>query len=451
MKAKSAEGGLLIRHDGSPLHGRMRLDGGKHAFAHTLACAALADEGQLTGVPDHVDARTLRTVLGMVFQDVAYRPENGVLTFAQPVRTGRITVGAELSVRSRSLFCLLPTLLTRADEVVVEAAPRGCDIGERPDEWYLRTLGEFGVQVVRVDGATRLSWQQRRPARITFAYPTMTGTVVAVAAAAAVPGTSTISHASVEPSCDELLGCLRAMGGDVIGALPDITVSGADRYRAVDWAVAADRIHAVTYLTAALLTRGKVTVEAATDLRIPRFVEFLRESGARVLDEGHALTAGFPASSDGRPAALRAVSLATGSEPLFSSDWGPFAVLLMALRSRGTAVVTDDVFANRWQFVENLRAHGLQGVSTRKGSVRGRAGVIAEVTGAFDGTLRGGAFGRCPDIRGTAALVLAALVADGPCIIADDFHLRRGYADLPAGLVALGARAVAPLNMEVNA
>ncbi|MFD5446007.1 hypothetical protein [Streptomyces tendae] len=442
---------LTIHHDGRPLRGRLRLDGGKHAFAHSLACAALADEGRLTGVPDHIDAQALRAALHLVFRDVTYQADEHVLVFRDPVRTAQVTIDTELSARSRSLFCLLPALLLKAERVVVEAPPRGCSIGTRPDDWYLRTLAAFGVQVERTEGATVLSWPDRRPAHVVFEYPTMTGTVVAIAAAAAVDGTSTIRNPSVEPSCDEQRACLRSMGAEADVSDSQLKVRGRSMYRQVDWKVAADRIHAVTYVTAGLLTRGRVTVESHSDLNIPQFVDFLRKVGAEVDDQGHELTAGFPAPTENGPGHLDAVDLHTGSEPLFSSDWGPFALLLLALRARGTATVTDDVFADRWRFVENLRPRGMSGIELHKTRIKSRSGVLARISGSGDGTLQAGSFGRCDDIRGTAALVVAALAADGPCTVDDDFHLRRGYTDMARDLRTLGLAKITHRRTETAA
>lgn len=422
---------IRIKHNGQPLIGEVHVDGGKHAFAHSLACAALADRGRLTDVPDHVDARALRAALALAFDEVDYDVQTRVLSFAQPRRRPTIRIDSELAGRSRSLFCLLPALLLRTDELMVEAAPQGCQIGNRPSDWYLAVLARFGVHASASSGATVLSWPERRAADVRFEYPTMTGTVVAIAAAAASPGRSVVSNASVEPSCAEQLGCLRAMGGEVDGELPTVDIHGSD-YGTVDWRVAPDRIHAVTYLTAGLLTRGRVTVTGSGPLRIPRFVEFLHAIGVSVTEGTRSLTAEFPTSGD-----LRPTSLSAGSEPLFSSDWVTFASLLLAMRGGGRSVISDDVFLNRFQYVHNLAPHGLDGIRLSRGDRDGRTAVSA-IVDPTRSPLRAGDFGACADIRGTAALVLAGLVADGSCVVGDDFHLRRGYTNLPGDLTALG-------------
>lgn len=437
---------IRIEHDGTPLNGTVRLDGGKHAFAHSLACAALCDQGRLTNVPDHMDARALRTALALVFEQVRYDRRARALSFATPVHRPRVTISSELTGQSRNLFCLLPALLSRAGEVTVEAVPQGCQIGHRPTEWYLKVLSQFGVRARAADTATVLSWPRRQAAQVAFIYPTMTGTVIAVAAAAVSPGRSSIRNASVEPSCAEQLSCLRAMEGRVSGELPAVEVDGASGYAEANWAIAPDRIHAVTYLTAGLLTRGEVTVTGSGPLRIPRFVDFLQRMGVRVTDRSHALTAGFPAEG-----VLRPVVVDAGSEPLFSSDWVTFAALLLATRSSGRSVISDDVFLQRFKYIDNLTAHGLDGVRLRVGERRNRAAVYADIRANSQDRLRGGDFGTCADIRGSAALLVAGLAADGPCTLQDDFHLRRGYGDLPGDLSALGVQRVGEAREEVTA
>ncbi|MFF7725838.1 hypothetical protein [Streptomyces sp. NPDC008001] len=434
---------LLIQHDGTPLSGKIRLDGAKHAFAHALACAALADEGVLDDVPDHVDARALRSALSLVFGRVDYETAARRLSFGEPLHPPRVTISGELAGRSRSLFCLLPALLARAGEVVVEAAPQGCRIGQRPTEWYTQILSQFGVESRAEGTAIVHTWRRRHAARIAFDYPSMTGTVIALAAAAVSPGATSVTNASVEPSCAEQLSCLRAMGGRATGTLPDVRIEGAGTYSRVQWAVGPDRIHAVTYLTAGLLTRGEVTVSGAGPLDIPRYVEFLDRTGALGEVTADSVTAAFPGSGS-----LRPVDLAAGSEPLFSSDWVAFTSLLLAMRGQGRSTLSDDVFPGRFQYTENLTAHGLDGISLRHAPRGGRSAVHADIRANGRDRLRGGDLGSCADIRGSVSLVLAALVADGPCVVRDDFHIRRGYTDLPGDLSALGVHDITTLEEQ---
>lgn len=420
------------------VEGSIQLDGGKHAFAHGLACAALADEGVLHNVPDHVDSKALRAGLELIFTEVEYEPTSRILSFGSPREDPVVVIPPKLAAMSRSLFCLYPALLARARYVDVIAPPRGCAIGTRPSTWYIDTLRAFGVAAAETDGALRLSWAERRPADVKFDYPTMTGTVLAIAAAAAVGGRSTISNRSVEPSCDDQLECLSLMGAQVGYEPRWLTIDSPGAFESVTWNVPHDRIHAVTYLTAGLIARGEVTVIGSGPIRIPRFVQFLKDTGCPVQEESDRLTARLP---DG--GALQPVRLAVGSEPLFSSDWAPMATLLLSLRADGLSEIVDDVFPERLQFVDTLRPQGLAPVQLGKIITDDRrSGVCARIYGQSNTLLRSGSYDTVPDIRGSVAIALAALASDGPTRICDDFQIRRGHTDLAGDLRRLGLSVV---------
>jgi UDP-N-acetylglucosamine 1-carboxyvinyltransferase len=418
--------------------GSIRLDGGKHSFAHALACAALADEGVLHNVPDHLDARALRAGLALIFKVVQYDPVTRRMAYGSPRVEPLVVIRPELAAMSRSLFCLYPALLCRADEVRVLAPPVGCAIGARPSTWYIDTLRAFGVTAEDVDGALTLRWRVRRSADIEFAYPTMTGTVLAIAAAAAVAGRSTIANRSVEPSCDDQIDCLGHMGARVDSDSVRVTIESPGAFGSAAWVVPHDRIHAVTYLTAGLIARGAVTVVGSGPMRIPRFLDFLRAAGCRVDEAADRITARLPAEG-----ALRPVALATGSEPRFSSDWVPMAALLLSLRASSVSEIVDDVFPDRLQFFDNLRSRRLAPVDIERiVTPAGRPAVRARIQGRPETVLRAGTYPTVPDIRGSAAIVLAALAADDATRVIDDFHIRRGYTDLAGDLRRLGMTVV---------
>ena len=428
-------GVLTVHHTGPPLNSDVNLDGGKHAFAHSLACAALANEARLTNVPAHHDAWALRRTVELIFRDVRYNPEQRTLFFGSPRRAEQVIVPAELTSSSRSIYVLIPALLLRGKEVVIEGVPTGCAIGTRPSDWYLATLASFGVEASDEAGCTRLRWPTRVSADIHFPYPTMTGTVIAIAAAAVSPGTSHLYNASVEPSCVEQLECLRSMRGTYSGELPTVTIQGHESYDSAIYHTAADRIQAVTLVVAALLTRGHVTVRAPKPLRMPEFVSFLQSVGASVRADEQSISAAFPTAQPW----LNAVHLQAGSEPMFSSDWVTFAALLLATRSQGRSSISDDVFPRRFQFIEALRPLGLRGVQVECAWRGAREVAVAIIDGDSQTRLTGGRVDGCPDIRGSAAVSLAGLIARKPVVLADDFHVRRGYTSLARDLRALGA------------
>ncbi|WP_165952301.1 hypothetical protein [Kribbella albertanoniae] len=418
------------------LDAALRLDGGKHSFAHCLATAALSSTGTLHNVPGHIDAAALRKALELIFEEVGH--ESGVLRFAAPRSPRRVVLRRELTARSRSLFCLLPALLHHAGEVVIEASPVGCLIGDRPFDWYVDILRRFGATVDDGDRTTTIEWRRRTPADIDFRYPPMTGTVIAVAAAAVAPGRSVLTNCSVEPSCADQIDCARGQGITIAGTLPEVVIEGSEQApERVGWTISSDRIHAVTYATAALLTRGRVTLRSMDALRIPRFLAVVEEMGAEVSECPGRLTVGYPPGSG----PLRAVRIEAGSEPRFSSDWIPFVALLLAARSKGSSEISDDVFPRRLQFLRNLGPLGIPAPPERTTPSGSRSSTTWTVGGVPDLTLRAASLGSCDDIRGSAALALAGLISDGVCTLEQTFHLRRGYTDLARDLRSLGAEA----------
>ncbi len=420
---------LTLEHDGTPLVGSIKIPGGKHGFSHDMPVAALADEGILYNVPNIIDANTLMSALRLIFEQVEYDPKSYTLKFSKPFSPRRVELSDELLSKSRSLFGFMPAILSHRHTLVMEGLPAGCDMGDRPNSWYFETLEKFGVKIDASEKEMLLTWEDRRPADITFEYPTMTGTVIAIVAASVVDGTSSLHNASIEPSCIEELNCVASMGVEIEGFLPELKITGKSKLPRVEWQVLHDRVHACTYITAALLTRGKVTVTADKNINVPRFVEFLRDAGVEVTDTGTSITAEFP-----KRGYLNPVRLDTGSEPLFSSDWMAPVVLLLATRSKGTSIVTDNVFPDRLQCLENFKKLGLNNVKLTHTTIAGRRALHAEIDGQPDMVLESGNIGECPDLRGSTALALAALVADGPVTMENDFHLRRGYENLPATL-----------------
>jgi UDP-N-acetylglucosamine 1-carboxyvinyltransferase len=168
-------------------------------------------------------------------------------------------------------------------------------------------------------------------------------------------------------------------------------------------------------------------------MRIPKFVEFLRTVGCTVDEAGDRITAAPP------PGALGPARVTAGSEPRFSSDWVPMAALLLALRSNGVSEIVDDVFPERLQFVERLRPRRLPPVDVaRIVTPSGRQGVRARIEGDPETVLESGVYETVRDIRGSAAIALAALAGDGRTRVVDDFDIRRGYADFAGDLRRLG-------------
>ena len=406
-----------------PLYGNLKLDGGKHGFSHDAPIAALADAGRLTNVPNIIDSITLMDIFRLLFEKVDFDAARHEFNFSIPFAPKQIHLDDKTLSRSRSIFGMLPAILHRGHTLSLDGLPEGCSMGDRPTDWYFDVLMQFGVKIEHTETRMVLSWPNRIAPTIKFDYPTMTGTVIAIAAASVVEGKTLIQNGSVEPSCLEEIDCASSMGVKFEGELPELKIIGTSHYSEVNWQVLHDRVHAATFLTAGLLSGGNVSVSADKNLGIPEFVNFLKQAGVRYVDEGNRIEVWFPTEKG----YLEPVRVDTGSEPLFSSDWMAPLVLLLATRSKGRSTVTDNVFPDRLQCLDNLNKIGLNNVTVEKTIIDGRKALLAMIDGNPSLRLTGGEVGTCTDLRGSTALALSALVSDKDIIIDDEFHLQRAY------------------------
>lgn len=416
-----------------PLMGNLKLDGGKHGFSHDAPVAALADRGKLTNVPNIIDSLTLMEVFRLLFENVNFDESRHEFEFSKPYSPREIYLDDKTLARSRSIFGMLPAILHRGHTLSLDGLPEGCSMGDRPTDWYFDVLTQFGVEITHTEDRMLLTWQNRIAPTIQFEYPTMTGTVIAIAAGSVTSGRTNIKNGSIEPSCLEEINCAKSMGVKFEGDLPELTIIGSDNYDEVNWQVLHDRVHAATFLTAGLLSGGNVSVEADKNIDIPEFINFLKQAGVRYVDEGNRIEVWFPDEKG----YLDPVQIDTGSEPLFSSDWMAPLVLLLAVRSKGKSIITDNVFPDRLQCLDNLRQIGLNNVTVEKTTIDGRKALLATIDGNPELRLSGGSVGTCTDLRGSTAVALAALVSEKDVVMDDDFHLKRGYEDYEKSIAIL--------------
>lgn len=407
--------------------------GGKHSFAHSIACASLSDEARIFNIPNILDAWTIVELLDKCFTTVIYNKEQGELLLSEPKQLDLITIESSLLTKSRNLFCLLPCVLHRAQKVIIEGIPQGCNIGDRPDDWYYETLSHFGVIVDRQPERIELSWKTKYAANVTFKYPTMTGTVIAIACAAIVKGTTILNNCSVEPSCEDQLVCAEVLGAKVSGNLPSLSITTEHQPRNVEYTCTPDRVYAVTILSAAILAQRDFTVRSTSPFRIPKFISFMTSIGLYVTDTGSSITVRWPKDKD----SLMGTNLDCGSEPKYSSDWAPFALLILFVKSKGASELSDDVFIKRFQFINHFKNNDFKGIETKSILLNGRKAVKVKFYRDGNSSLTGGKSTYCPDIRGTAAILLSTIVSKSPVEIEDSFQLSRGYDNLASTLEKL--------------
>lgn len=404
---------------GRPLAGTVRVSGSKNASLPLLAASLLADgPTRLRGLPDVLDVAGMLDALADC--GVAIGREGDALTLDPSTVAGEVEVVSPGS--SRGAICLLGPLLARGVSVSLPR-PGGCAIGPRPIDVHLRALRVFGAEIT-FEGDRILARAGRlRGAEIDLRGPhgpSVTATANALMAATAAEGESRLSHAAREPEVVALARAFQSMGAEVAGAGTDtVTVRGGRPLRGVAVDIPPDRIEAGTWLCAALAAGGDVRIENVPIAELNAVLAICRDAGASVervaSDAVRIVTSGHP----------RAVSVTAAPHPGFPTDLqAPLTAAL--LRADGTSAIDDAVFPERFGHLDAFRRFGGRVVD---------AGGEVRVSGPA--RLRGAEVD-AGDLRGAAALVIAALTAEGRSVVTGKSHLDRGYEDFLGKLAALG-------------
>jgi UDP-N-acetylglucosamine 1-carboxyvinyltransferase len=326
----------------------------------------------------------------------------------------------ELVTRMRASFNVLGPMLARCGQARI-ALPGGDNIGSRKVDMHLRGLAAMGAEVKVAHGYVHAHADLLHGARVMLEFPSVGATENLMCAAVLAKGTTVLENAAREPEVTDLAAFLDRMGGQVVGAgTSTIEIEGVEELSAADSAIICDRVEAGTLLMACGITGGEIELLGIRPEHLEIVVMKLCEMGMRVSPTSDGLWARGPRER------LRAVDIATLPHPGFATDFMPLAVALMTTAD-GSAIVTENVYDGRFQFVDELARMGAD-VRTE-----GRHAIVRGVERLS------GAPVRASDVRAGAALVLAGLVADGETVVFDCEHVERGYPDLPAQLRALGA------------
>ena len=408
---------LLIR-GGVPLSGEVRISGAKNA-ALPIMCAALlsAEPLRLANVPHLRDVTTLLNLLGGMGVAVSLDEKLGLELDAGRLHTPLAPY--ELVKTMRASILVLGPLLARCGEARV-SLPGGCAIGQRPVDLHIKGLQAMGADVRVEHGYIIARAKRLKGARIFSDLVTVTGTENLMMAACLAEGTSVIENAAREPEVVDLANCLKSMGANIEGAGSDVvTIEGVGALRGAAHRIMPDRIETGTFLAAAAATGGSVRLRN-TDIRIlDAVVDKLREAGARISAEGDSIDL----QMDGPPTS---VSLRTAPYPAFPTD---MQAQFMALDSiaRGTAVLTETIFENRFMHALELQRLGADI------EIAGNTAVVKGVARLEGATVM------ATDLRASASLVIAGLVARGETLIERIYHLDRGYECIEEKLSQLGA------------
>ena len=403
---------------GRPLCGEIAVSGAKNA-ALPILCAGLLGNGPLAldNVPQLHD---VATVLRLLRRLGAKAERDGERVLLDAAGVTSVEAPYELVKTMRASILVLGPLLARFGEARV-SLPGGCAIGQRPVDQHIKGLQAMGAQISIEHGYVVARASRLKGARIVTDMVTVTGTENLMMAATLADGETVIENAAREPEIVDLAAALVAMGARIEGAGTDrVIVRGVEQLHGATHRVMADRIEAGTFLCAVAATGGEVTLTRARPATMDATLDKLREAGASIEVSGDRIRL----SMSRRP---RAVNVRTAPYPGFATD---MQAQLMALDcvADGAGVVTETIFENRFMHVLELQRLGADV------SIEGNTAIVRGVPSLSGATVM------ATDLRASAGLVIAGLVAEGETVVERIYHLDRGYECMEAKLGQLGAR-----------
>ena len=408
----------LVIEGGNRLAGEIRVSGAKNA-ALPIICASLlsAEPLALTNVPVLQDVATTLRLLAQM--GVAHQRDGDAMTL-DASKADRPEAPYELVKTMRASILVLGPLVARFGAARV-SLPGGCAIGARPVDQHIKGLEALGASV-RIDHGYIVAEARRlKGTRIVTDLVTVTGTENLMMAATLAEGETVIENAAREPEVVDLAHCLSAMGARISGAGTDrIVIQGVSNLHGASFRVMADRIETGTFLTAVAAAGGDVTLTGARPDSLEAVLDKLAEAGVRI-DVGDQR---IRVVAHGRP---RAVNVRTAPYPAFPTDMQAQFMALNAI-ARGTGMVTETIFENRFMHAQELQRLGAHI------EIEGNTAVVTGVSKLNGATVM------ATDLRASASLVIAGLVAEGETIIDRIYHLDRGYEKLEAKLSAVGAK-----------
>jgi UDP-N-acetylglucosamine 1-carboxyvinyltransferase len=417
----------ILVEGGQPLNGEVQISGAKNAVLPILCATLLADEPvEISNVPHLHDVVTTAKLLaglgaGITIDQgtIGRGSESGIIVDPRSVNSH--VAPYELVKTMRASVLVLGPLLAKYGDAEV-SLPGGCAIGSRPVDLHIKGLQALGADISVDHGFIKASAKRLRGARHVFDMVSVGATENVLMAATLAEGTSVLENAAMEPEIVDLAECLKAMGAKIEGAgTGRIVVEGVERLHGGKHAVVADRIETGTFLVAAAMTGGRVTARKTRPDTLDAVLDKLTEAGAEITVDGDRITL------DMRGRRPKAVNLTTAPHPAFPTDMQA-QFMAMNCIADGVGVINETIFENRFMHVNELLRLG---ADIR---VDGHTAVIRGVQGLS------GAPVMATDLRASASLILAGLVADGETVIDRIYHLDRGYENIEEKLSGLGAR-----------
>ena len=410
----------IVISGGEPLHGDVWISGAKNAVLPILAATLLADEPVTIGnVPHLHDVTTTMEVLGQMGVQLTIDERMRILVDPRPAK--HYFAPYDLVKTMRASILVLGPLVARFGEADV-SLPGGCAIGSRPVDQHIKGLEALGATISVENGYIKARAKRLKGARIVMDMVTVTGTENIMMAAALAAGTTVIENAAQEPEVLDLANCINAMGGKISGAgTSTIVIEGVERLHGTHYDVLPDRIETGTFLVAGAITGGRITAKRARPDTLDAVLVKLEEAGAQVN------TGADWIEVDMRGKRPRAVDVNTAPYPAFPTDMQAQFTALNAV-AEGVGTITENVFENRFMHVHELERLG---ANIR---IEGNTAVIRGVESMSGAPLM------ATDLRASACLVLAGLVAKGDTTVDRIYHIDRGYENIEEKLGTLGAK-----------
>jgi len=411
----------FIIRGGNPLLGTVRISGAKNAALPCMAAALLTDEPVvLENIPQVRDIETTRKLLAAMGAEVELgygRAHHRTTICANNLASPEASYELVKTMRASTL--VLGPLVARCGRARV-SLPGGCAIGARPIDLHIKGLERLGATITQEHGYIEATANRLHGAEIVFDKITVTGTEDLLMAAVLADGETVMQNCAREPEVADLAALLNAMGANIHGAgTPVIRVKGVNKLHGAKHRIIPDRIEAGTFIVAGALTGGDLNVTGCDPLHLTAVVQKLAETGVKTAVKPDSVRV-----MGDQP--LKAADLNTEEYPGFPTDMQA-QYMALATQAEGTSIVAENIFENRFMHAQELVRMGANvKIEGRRAVVRGKSPLSAAAVLASD-------------LRASASLVLAALVADGETIIDRVYHIDRGYENIEEKLKGVGA------------
>ena len=412
---------LLIK-GGKSLSGQIDCSGAKNAALPVIAASILSSEDiTLKNLPYLQDITTMFELIGSMGADISLDEKMNFKLNTSNL--SNLEARYELVKTMRASILVLGSMVAKYGYAKI-ALPGGCAIGSRPVNYHLKALEKLGAEISLNNGYIEAKAKKLTGANIEFEGVTVTGTENLMMAASLAEGLTTLTNVAKEPEISDLADFLNSMGAKISGAGTDeITIEGVKELTGTTFKIPADRIEAGTYLVAAAVTNGKITIKKIDPKRMGSIIETLQKAGAEVNTNGNSISLDMTKNS------IKPVDIVTAPFPGFPTDMQAQFTILNCI-GRGESSVKETIFENRFMHVQELNRMGTDI------TINGTTALINGVDSIS------GAQVMATDLRASASLILAGLIAKGETIVDRIYHIDRGYERIEEKLSNLGAEII---------